>query len=148
MDRKKLRFFLATALFILSVGANAQSTDSTRTSQGRTPEDRAAALTEKMRTQLSLTDDQIPQVQVINLKYEVWDGDKEMVIIEPTADLVFRQELFSEDEIKSMQTVQAKLSSLKTSQLVNISHQEAAWKDNIEGKKLINYNYAFELMAV
>lgn len=85
---------------------------------------------------------------VINLKYEVWDGDKEMVIIEPAADLVFRQELFSEDEIKSMQTVQAKLSSLKTSQLVDISHQEPAWKENIDGKKLISYNYAFELIAV
>ncbi len=47
-----------------------------------------------------------------------------------------------------MQTVQTKLSSLKTNQLVDISHQEAAWKENIEGKKPINYNYAFELMAV
>jgi uncharacterized phage-associated protein len=86
--------------------------------------------------------------RVINLKYEIWDGDKEMVIIEPGTDLAFRQDLFSEEEIKSMQTVQAKLKSLKTSQLVDISHQEPAWKENIDGKKLINYNYAFELIAV
>ncbi|NII26828.1 DUF4065 domain-containing protein [Pseudoflavitalea sp. X16] len=86
--------------------------------------------------------------RVITLKYEIWDGDKEMVIIEPATDLVFREDLFSEEEIKSMQIVQAKLKSLKTSQLVDISHQEPAWKENIDGKKLINYNYAFDLIGV
>jgi len=45
-------------------GSPARSTDSTRT-----PEGRAAALTEKMKTELSLTDDQYPSVQAINLKY-------------------------------------------------------------------------------
>ncbi len=45
-------------------GQPARSTDSTRT-----PEGRAAALTEKMKTELSLTDDQYPSVQAINLKY-------------------------------------------------------------------------------
>src|SRR5882724_6334463 len=34
-----------------------------------TAETRAAALTEKMKTELSLTDDQYPQVQALNLKY-------------------------------------------------------------------------------
>lgn len=85
---------------------------------------------------------------IINLKYEVWDGDKEMVIVEPTTDLQFRNELFSEEEINSMQTVQTKLQHLKTNQLVDLSHHEPAWKDNIEGKKLITYNYAFDLIAI
>jgi hypothetical protein len=35
----------------------------------RTPEGRAAALTEKMKTELPLTVDQYPSVQAINLKY-------------------------------------------------------------------------------
>jgi hypothetical protein len=45
-------------------GQTARSTDSTRT-----PEGRAAALTEKMKKELSLTDDQYPSVQALNLKY-------------------------------------------------------------------------------
>ncbi|HEY4209827.1 MAG TPA: hypothetical protein VGM31_23540 [Puia sp.] len=74
MNRKKIGIFLAAALLVLSVGAKAQSTDSTRT-----PEGRATAYTEKMKTQLALTEDQVPQVQAINLKYaqknqEIWTG--------------------------------------------------------------------------
>jgi len=44
--------------------ATAQSADSTGTAEGR-----AANLTEKMKTELSLTDAQYPHVQAINLKY-------------------------------------------------------------------------------
>ena len=74
MNRKKIRLFFAAVLLVLSVGAKAQSADSTRT-----PEGRAATLTEKMKTQLTLTEDQVPQVQAINLKYaqrnqQIWTG--------------------------------------------------------------------------
>jgi len=74
MNRKKIRLFFAAALFVITMGAKAQSADSSKT-----PEGRATALTEKMKTQLSLTDDQVPQVQAINLKYaqknqEIWTG--------------------------------------------------------------------------
>jgi hypothetical protein len=62
--------FLFTVLLIAgttllsSVIAKAQTADSTRTAEGR-----ASALTEKMKTELSLTATQYPQVQAINLKY-------------------------------------------------------------------------------
>jgi uncharacterized phage-associated protein len=85
---------------------------------------------------------------VISLKYEVWDGDKEMVIIAPSAGRSFRNDLFTLDEIASLQAVLEKLARLKTKQLVDISHQESAWKENIEVKRLINYQYAFDLLAV
>ncbi|HEY4111958.1 hypothetical protein [Puia sp.] len=70
----KIRLTLAAVLLVLALGTKAQPADSTRTSQGR-----AAALTEKMKTELSLTDDQYPQVQAINQKYvqrnqEIWTG--------------------------------------------------------------------------
>jgi hypothetical protein len=74
MKQKKVHLFLATALLSLTLGAKAQMTDSTRT-----PEGRAAELTKKMQTTLSLTDDQVPKVQTINLKYaqknqQIWAG--------------------------------------------------------------------------
>jgi hypothetical protein len=65
--------FMAVLLAV-SIGTKAQSADSAHTAESR-----ATALTEKMKTQLSLTDDQVPQVQTINLKYaqknqEIWAG--------------------------------------------------------------------------
>ncbi|HTJ10471.1 MAG TPA: hypothetical protein VL547_00520 [Dinghuibacter sp.] len=56
------------ALLFFSARAMAQ-TDSTGVDSLRTPEGRAAAFTAKMKTQLSLTDEQYPQVQALNLEY-------------------------------------------------------------------------------
>lgn len=85
---------------------------------------------------------------IITLRYEVWDGDKEMVVIDPSPLSSFRTELFTLEEIASMQTVLEKLKNTRTRQLVDLSHKESAWTDNIEGKRLINYQYAFDLSGV
>ena len=74
MNRKTIRLCFTAAILLLTVAARSQSTDS-----ARTPEGRATALTEKMQTRLALTDEQVPQVQAINLKYvqknqEIWAG--------------------------------------------------------------------------
>lgn len=61
---------LITLLSVASMTAHAQVADGAKTADStRTAEGRAAALTEKMKTELSLTDAQYPQVQAINLKY-------------------------------------------------------------------------------
>jgi uncharacterized phage-associated protein len=91
---------------------------------------------------------QAEEKNVINLRYEVWDGDKEMVIIEPSAETSFKKELFTTEELSSLHAVLEKLKNLKTGKLVDISHREPAWKENIEGKRLISYNYAFDLLAL
>ncbi|HMI61291.1 MAG TPA: type II toxin-antitoxin system antitoxin SocA domain-containing protein [Puia sp.] len=89
---------------------------------------------------------------VINLRYEVWDGDindvREMVIIDPSGETEFRSELFAGTEIESLQVIMDKFKKTRTGQLVDISHNEPAWKNNIEEKKLISYKYAFELLAL
>jgi hypothetical protein len=51
-------------LILAAITTQAQTTDSTRTAEGR-----ASALTEKMKNELSLTDAEYPQVQAIKLKY-------------------------------------------------------------------------------
>ncbi|HET6254577.1 MAG TPA: type II toxin-antitoxin system antitoxin SocA domain-containing protein [Puia sp.] len=85
---------------------------------------------------------------VICLRYEVWDNDKEMVVIDPSEDITFRDDLFTLEEISSLESVLEKFKPIKTRQLVDISHQEPAWKENIEGKKIISYQYAFDLLAI
>jgi|SRR5450432_2409091 len=57
-------FTLLTILCLNSVNAQAPGG-----MQMKTPEERATAITDKMKTELSLTDAQVPQVSAINLKY-------------------------------------------------------------------------------
>jgi hypothetical protein len=69
-----IHLFLAAVLVAFTLQVKAQTADSTRTAEGR-----AATLTEKMRTTLLLTDDQVSSVQAINLKYaqknqQIWTG--------------------------------------------------------------------------
>ena len=86
--------------------------------------------------------------EVINLKYELWDDEKEIVIVEPSKESEFRSALFTEDELESLQTVVEKFKKTKTRQMVDLSHNEPAWKENIEQKQLISYKYAFDLLAL
>ncbi len=59
----------------------------------------------------------------------------------------FRQELFEKSELKIMGEVLDQLKFRKTSEIIELSHNESAWKANIDGKNLISYqDYAPELI--
>lgn len=63
--RKKATVVLITAgLFVWSASANAQAADARKA-----PEERAKKMTDKMKTELSLTDEQYTKVQEVNVKY-------------------------------------------------------------------------------
>lgn len=86
---------------------------------------------------------------VVSLRYDVWGEEKnEMVFIEPNDQSVFRKELFSGEELASMDEVLKKIGKLTTTALVNTSHAEQGWLENIDGKKIIDYQYAFFLKAL
>lgn len=55
--------FMTAAFFLAGISGNAQSADV------KTPEDRAKKMTDRMKTGLSLTDEQYPKIQEVNLKY-------------------------------------------------------------------------------
>jgi len=85
---------------------------------------------------------------VIDLRYELWENEKEIVIVDPSEESGFHPEFFTEAELVSLRTVLEKFRKARTSQLVDVSHNEPAWKANIDQKKLISYNYAFDLQAL
>jgi hypothetical protein len=63
----KIKFstvILSASLLVGAATASAQTPDSTRTAESR-----ARTLTDKMKTDLALTDEQYPKVQAINLRY-------------------------------------------------------------------------------
>lgn len=60
----------------------------------------------------------------------------------------FDKSLFSEAELDILQYIALKFKDTTAKDIAEISHKEAAWKANIEGKKIIPFHYAFELETI
>lgn len=72
-------------------------------------------------------------------------GAREVFISE--AD--FDKKLFSEEEKKTLFTITEKFANISTWDIVELSHEEKAWKELEANRELIGYqDYAFELVAV
>lgn len=65
-----------------------------------------------------------------------------------TSDMSYDENEFTEQELSILNKVADRFASCTPSQISEISHQEDAWKDNIEGHKMIDYSYAFKLKAI
>jgi len=57
----------------------------------------------------------------------------------------FNDELFTTEEINVLHSVAEKFRNTSTQEIIDISHQEEAWKQNKDQKNFIDYKYAFEL---
>ena len=63
----------------------------------------------------------------------------------PNPNKSFNKALFTEAELKILEEVAERFKNTSTNEIIEISHKEKAWIDNIAEKKLIDYNYSFEL---
>jgi putative zinc finger/helix-turn-helix YgiT family protein len=63
----------------------------------------------------------------------------------PRDDRPFKPEYFTTHEIEVLEAVAEKFVSTNTSQIIDISHEENGWKENVDGFKDISYLYGFEL---
>jgi len=63
----------------------------------------------------------------------------------PTGEKIFDEALFTSTELKAIEAVIVSFKKATVNEIVNKSHEEKAWNDNVEEFKTINYNYAFEL---
>jgi len=57
----------------------------------------------------------------------------------------FNSEMFTELELQILDKVSSSFSDMNTNQVIEFSHNEKAWIDNENERKLIDYNYAFEI---
>lgn len=60
----------------------------------------------------------------------------------------FKNELFSERELHSLEHVRDTFKESHATQITGKSHEEKAWIGNQENKGLIDYNYSFELIHI
>lgn len=63
----------------------------------------------------------------------------------PSSSKQFNSGLFSENELTILNEVANRFQDTTTSQIIEISHCEKAWLDNMNEHKLIDYNYSFDL---
>ncbi|MEN8155909.1 MAG: type II toxin-antitoxin system antitoxin SocA domain-containing protein [Bacteroidota bacterium] len=63
----------------------------------------------------------------------------------PTQNKTFSSELFTEKELEILNAVADRFKNTSTNEIIEISHREKAWIDNNTDRKLIDYNYSFEL---
>ncbi len=63
----------------------------------------------------------------------------------PNANKAFNSELFNEIELEILNSVAERFKNTSTNEIIDISHKEKAWLENNEERKLIDYNYSFEL---
>lgn len=60
----------------------------------------------------------------------------------------FNRDLFSDEELEVIKMVGDRFTYTKTNDMVELSHLEPAWLDNIEEMSLIPYSYALTLMGI
>lgn len=70
-------------------------------------------------------------------------GEVEKIL--PNPNYQFNASIFSTEELKVMEYIANKFKDISASDIADISHREAAWIDNIDGKKTIPFHYAFNL---
>ncbi len=63
----------------------------------------------------------------------------------PNPNKAFEKTLFSETELQLLESIAERFKTTSTNEIIEISHKEKAWIDNIAEKKLIDYKYSFDL---
>lgn len=64
----------------------------------------------------------------------------------PNKNKKFDPSIFSEAEICILESVANRFQNTSTSEIIEISHAEKAWKENEKEKRIIDYKYAFDLL--
>lgn len=60
----------------------------------------------------------------------------------------FNADIFTASELEILNLVCSTFTDMSTNDVIEFSHQEKAWLENQEEKKLIDYNYAFDIVQI
>ena len=63
----------------------------------------------------------------------------------PVNNRKFKPELFTEKELNVLDAIIERFRNTTTNEIIEISHKEKAWIENEAERKIIDYNYSFEL---
>jgi putative zinc finger/helix-turn-helix YgiT family protein len=60
----------------------------------------------------------------------------------------FDSSIFTPSELETLGYIAEKFKNTSASEIVDISHHELAWKENIDAKRIISFQYAFQLETI
>ena len=63
----------------------------------------------------------------------------------PSPNKSFNSEIFTEMELEVLNAITERFKNASTSEIIDFSHKEKAWIDNNSARKLIDYEYSFDL---
>ncbi len=63
----------------------------------------------------------------------------------PNSKRAFNSELFTENELQILENIAERFKNTTTNEIIEISHNEKAWQENKDEKKIIDYKYSFDL---
>ena len=84
---------------------------------------------------------------IINVEYVNFPngtGEK----FNPGVEMEFNSGLFSDEELKTLESVVKAFFGKKTNEIVDLNHQETAWIKNQENRQIVDYKFAFELKYI
>ncbi|HPE54867.1 MAG TPA: DUF4065 domain-containing protein [Bacteroidales bacterium] len=81
------------------------------------------------------------EIDIYYTEFENGTGEQ----FKPRQGRAFDVELFSKQEMSVLNQIAQRFQNIGTSEIIEFSHREKAWIENQESKKLINYQYGFEL---
>jgi hypothetical protein len=64
----------------------------------------------------------------------------------PNGQKSFDKFLFNSSEMMALEDIANKFKQDSVKDIIDKSHEEAAWKENVEGYKEIDYRYGFDLI--
>ena len=63
----------------------------------------------------------------------------------PNSNRKFNPELFSENELQVLEAITERFRTTSTNEIIAINHKEKAWIENEAERKIIDYNYSYDL---
>lgn len=89
----------------------------------------------------------LSDLNIIDIEYDMSPmGEIEKIL--PNPKFKFDASVFSPTELEAMEYIAKTFKNTSASDIAEISHREPAWLDNIDGKKIIPFHYAFGLETV
>lgn len=87
---------------------------------------------------------------LIDINYIVFDSNNGVVgeKFVPTKGANFNDKIFSAAELKTLNEVADRFANVTVTEIINLSHQEAAWLEQEGGTRPINYSYSFNLKHI
>lgn len=85
---------------------------------------------------------QLDYAKVYIVEFDGFEGEK---FICEKPDITLDSKIFSDSEILVIELVANKLGKMSTSDIIEFSHEEYAWKHNVDEYNRINYDYGFYL---